>query len=66
MFCDYSGSGQSHGAAGTGGEDKGENIRQAEDLFCRSGLCVYLHSSFILAKLTYAQTAMLMMSWGAD
>lgn len=34
---DVAGSCQSHGAAGTGRQDQGENLRQAKDLFCRSG-----------------------------
>lgn len=36
-WCDVAGGRQSHGAAGIRGEDQGEDLRQAEDLFCRSG-----------------------------
>lgn len=37
LFCLIpSGSGQSHGAAGSGGQNKGEDLWEAKDLLCRS------------------------------
>lgn len=42
VYLHSPGCGQSHGAAGSRGQDKGENLRQTKDLFRWSGQCVHL------------------------
>lgn len=59
---DVAGSCQSHGAAGVGRQDQGENLRQAKDLFCRSSTVFFSYIICTLQIYVWHQSGV----WGAS